>query len=66
MKVTKTSQFTGKTRTLDLDVTIEELTAFARGELVQKAFPRLNTDEREFMLTGAWDNEFEDALGPEE
>ncbi len=66
MLITKTSIFSGKTRTLDLDITQEELDSWHKKEkLIQDAFPRLNVDEREFLLTGAWDGEFEDGLGPE-
>lgn len=52
MKITRTSDWSGIVRTMELDVTEEEMLAYARGELVQKAFPRLTEDEREFILTG--------------
>ncbi len=59
MQVTKTCAFTGVERTLDLDVTPAEIAAYENGALVQEAMPRLNVDEREFILTGSWDGEWE-------
>jgi hypothetical protein len=59
MKITRRSPLTGKEVTLELDITQEELSAWEDGELVQLAFPRLNVDEREFMLTGLAPGEWE-------
>lgn len=59
MKITRTSIFSQKTRTFDLDVTEEEYNAYKSGELIQVAMPRLNADEREFILTGHWDGEYD-------
>lgn len=62
MKITKTSPLTGITRTLDIDVTEEQLTAWRNGELIQNAMPHLSADEREFLISGIagdeWDAEF--------
>ena len=52
MEVTKTSVHSGITRTLDLDVTFEEIAAWQAGELIQVAKPRLDADGREFIKTG--------------
>lgn len=62
MKVTRVSNWSGKERTLDLDVTDEELAAYNAGELVQRAFPRLTEDEREFVLTGMTHDEWEEMI----
>lgn len=62
MKVTRVSDWSGKERTLDLDITTEELAAFNAGELVQRAFPRLTEDEREFVLTGMTHDEWEEMI----
>lgn len=56
MKIARTSQLTGKTTTMDLSVTeaqIRELEG-PRHErrLVQDIFPDLSPAEREFLLTG--------------
>ena len=66
MEVTKTSVHSGITRTLDLDVTFEEIAAWQAGELIQVAMPRLNADEREFIKTGITSQEWEEIFPPEE
>ena len=64
MLVTRTSNITGITRTLDLPVTEEQLAAHKSGTLAQHAFPDLSADLREFIITGVtpeeWDMLFED------
>jgi len=56
MLVTRTSQLTGKTHSIDLDVTKEQMQRFenriANGEYVQTIFPHLEAKFREFILTG--------------
>ena len=36
-----------------------------RGPLIQRCFPRLSDDEREFILTGCLPGEFETIMGEE-
>ena len=64
MRIVKTSQLTGNTHTMSIDVTIAQLNAWADGALIQDAMPNLNPDEREFIMTGItpdeWDAAFED------
>jgi 7,8-dihydro-6-hydroxymethylpterin-pyrophosphokinase len=66
MKIQRTSAQSGITRTLDLDLTLEEYTSWRGGELIQNAMPRLNADEREFLMTGItaeeWKEMFSTAL----
>jgi len=51
--VTRKCPFTGEVKTRHLDVTADEVVAYVKGGvLVQDAFPRLNAEEREFMMTG--------------
>jgi len=66
MEVTKTSPLTGITRTLDLDVTAEEIANWKAGELIQTAMPRLNTDEREFIKSGYTAEDWEEMFAQEE
>jgi hypothetical protein len=60
MKITKTSIQSGITRTLDLDVTLDEYASWRGGQLIQNAMPRLNADEREFIKTGVTAEEWEE------
>lgn len=41
----------------------ERLARWDAGTLIQDAFPNLNASEREFLLTGLTDEEFDDAVG---
>jgi hypothetical protein len=60
MNITKTSAHSGITRTFDLDVTEAEILAWQAGELIQNAMPRLDADEREFIMTGITAEEWEE------
>ena len=66
MKITRTSMLTGKTRTLDLDVTPQELAKWKAGILIQDAMPLLNDDEREFVKTGITAEEWKATFGDED
>lgn len=66
MKVTRTSQLSGKTRTLDIDITPEQLQQVEIGdELIQNIVPHLNSSDREFLITGITEEEWNTAF-PEE
>jgi len=65
MQIQRTSTITGITRILDLDITDDQVSEYMNGALIQKAFPNLTADEREFILTGITAEEW-DTLGEEE
>ncbi len=65
INVTRTSQYSGKKRTIALNITEEQLSNFNKGMHVQKAFPDLPAHEREFILTGITKEEW-DEMFPEE
>ena len=65
MLVTRKSMFTGIERTLDLDITQEQLDAYNNGAKIQDAFPHLSADDREFIMTGATADEWDNAFGEE-
>jgi hypothetical protein len=62
MMITKKSMFSGTAHTMDLPVTREQLDRWKGGELIQNVFPFLSSSEREFLMTGAteaeWNHEF--------
>jgi hypothetical protein len=70
MQITKTSQLTGKTHTLELDVTKEQMERFenriANREYVQTIFPHLEAKYREFILTGITPQEWNETFNGEE
>ena len=65
MKVTRTSMFTGITRTIDLPITEHDLRAWNNGMLIQNACPDLTADEREFIMTGVTSEEWEETFSEE-
>jgi len=67
MKVTRTSAFTGVTRTLDLDISEQNLQDWEEGLLlIQDACPNLTSEEREFIMTGITPEEWIAEFGEEE
>jgi hypothetical protein len=62
MQVTRKSAISGITRTVELPITEEQLLKWQTGLVAQQAFPHLNADHREFIITGItqeeWDNAF--------
>ena len=66
MLFTRTSMFTGITRTRDLPVTQEQVDAWVMGAMIQTAMPNLSASDREFIMTGVTDEEWEDAFGEDD
>lgn len=58
--------FSGIERTLDIDVTEEQLRNYNNGLLLQNAFPHLSADDREFIRAGITPEEWEALYGKEE
>ena len=61
MLITRTSAF-GVTRSKELPVTPEQISRWQSGELAQNVFTQLNAEEREFIISGNtnedWDQMF--------
>lgn len=66
MQITRTSKLTSVTRTLDIPCTEEQYKAWENGELIQRAMPDLTADQREFILSGATPEEWDDAFPDDE
>lgn len=66
MLVTRKSMVSGKERTLDLPITEEQIDLYNAGELIQRAFPNLSDDQREFILTGITADEWDEVFPEEE
>ncbi len=54
--------FSGVKRTKELDITQEQMDAYNAGALIQNAMPQLSADDREFILTGATKEEWDEAF----
>jgi hypothetical protein len=60
MLITRKSILTGKVRTLDIPVTQEQLDLWEdQYKLIQDVMPHLTPGQREFILTGATDEEWD-------
>ena len=62
MMITKKSMFSGTANTMDLPVTREQLDRWQGGELIQNVFPFLSPAEREFLMTGCTDEEWDEVM----
>ena len=60
-----TSMISGKTTTRDIDVEPEQILAWQNGMLIQDAMPELSASDREFIMSGItqeeWDGIFKDS-----
>ena len=66
MEITRTSMYSGITRSRLLDITEEQIEAYRNGALIQNAFPNLSDTDREFFLTGITRNEWIEMFSEEE
>lgn len=67
MKITRQSPFTGDVNTKELDVTEEQLQRLQKGEeLIQNIFPNLSPADREFLLTGYTEEDWNAIFGEED
>ena len=63
MKITRTSPLTGNTATKEINVTPAQIAAWEGGELAQNAFPDASPSEREFIMTGYTDFDWDEMFG---
>jgi len=63
MEITRTSILTGIERTQDIPVTQEQLNEWEGGTLIQKVMPELTPSQREFIMTGMVDEEWDNVMG---
>ena len=63
MKITRTSYLTGRTHVMDIPVSQEQVDLWEQGVLIQDAMPNLTPHQREFMISGATQEEWEEFFG---
>jgi len=67
MKITKLDPMTGNTNTLEIDMTPEQLSRVNAGvETIQTIVPRLNSDDREFLISGITPDSWDKIFPPEQ
>jgi uncharacterized phage-associated protein len=59
MEIKRKSLLTGVERVREMNITQDQLNAWAAGALIQKVFPHLSSDDREFIKTGITGEEWE-------
>ena len=59
MLITRTSIFSGKTRTKEINVNQSQIDKWVAGMLIQDAMPNVSVDEREFIMTGSTPEEWD-------
>jgi len=61
MLITNKSAITGNTNTMNINITKDELEQYLKSSIpIQKFFPNLSADEREFIMTGITPQEWDD------
>jgi hypothetical protein len=66
MIIVRTSPLNGKTREIDLPITLEQLQRWQNGEFIQNVMPHLSADEREYVISGLTKEDFDIMFPPEE
>jgi hypothetical protein len=62
MLITRFNPLTGKNKTIELPVTEQQMMNWHGGLVAQRAFPNLNADQREFIISGIPPGEWESTL----
>ena len=66
MLITKKSMFSGKEHTMDIPITEQEYHDWMNSsKLIQDMFPNLTASQREFLMTGTTDEEWNEAFPDE-
>lgn len=67
MKITRTSELSGKEHTMDIDISEEDLYKVENRRMldlkIQQIIPHIPADQREFLITGITDSEWDEMCG---
>ena len=66
MNITRVSTLTGEENTLRLPVSQVQMERWEMGELAQDVFPHLSSSQREFIISGITEEEWDHAFGETE
>ena len=66
MLITRKSMLSGIERTIEIPVTKEQIDKWESGALAQEAFPNITPTQREFIMTGVTDDEWDNAFPDED
>jgi hypothetical protein len=65
MEITRVSILTGIERTREIDVTAKQMVEWIGGRLIQDVMPHLSEGDREFIMTGITEEEWDEAFSNE-
>jgi hypothetical protein len=65
MLIVRKSRLTGVERAIELPITELHLERWERGQLIQDAMPHLTDSQREYVMTGITEEEWDEAFGEE-
>ena len=65
MLITRKSTISNKVHSLDLNITARQLAEWEDGKLIQYAMPQLTAAEREFVISGVTQAEWDEFIGDE-
>lgn len=66
MEITRKSVLTGVVHTRDINITEQQYFDYIDGALAQEAFPHLSAEEREFIISGATPEEWQELMEEED
>ena len=66
MLITRKSVFTGIERTLEINITQDQLDAWQNGMLIQDAMPNISANDREFIMTGIIEVEWDELMSDDD
>lgn len=66
MRISRRSPLTGEINIMDLPITLEQYKKWRNGEHIQVAMPQLTPAQREFILSGATEDDWEQMFPEEE
>lgn len=62
MRIVRLSPYTGKLNVRYINITEEQLEAYRAGALAQNAFPNISASDREFIMTGLTDSDWDNVM----
>lgn len=63
MQITKRSVISGKVHTREIAITEAQIERWQAGELIQNVCPHLSVGDREFLISGSTEEEWDNLFG---
>lgn len=66
MLITRTSRYSGRVHTRDIDITQDQLDAWKKGGPIQRIAAHLSLDDREFLISGMTPAEWSELMASDD